>query len=102
MQEAADGEEALACLKGVSDDGDDRFDLVICDVNLPRRSGGSLVSVLKAERPATAARVVLTTGDDIEGAAPGSLLQGYPNVLQKPFDFNTLRSIVDHMTGRIG
>lgn len=95
--EAGDGEDALAQLRSVSDDGADRMHLVICDVNLPKRSGGSLVTLLRTERPATAARVILSTGDDIEDAAPGSVLKEYQNILPKPFDLLTLRSLVDRV-----
>ena len=97
MQESGDGEDALARLLSVSDDGDDRFDLVICDVNLPKRSGASLVNALKSDRPAMATRVILSTGDDVEDAAPGTMLQSYPNILQKPFDLSTLRALVERV-----
>ena len=97
VQESGDGEDALARLLSVSDDGDDRFDLVICDVNLPKRSGASLVNALKSDRPAMATRVILSTGDDVEDAAPGTMLQSYPNILQKPFDLSTLRALVERV-----
>ena len=98
VQESGDGEDALTRIMGTSDDGDDRFDLVICDVNLPKRSGASFVSALQANRPAMATRVILSTGDDVEDAAPGSMLLSYPHILQKPFDLSTLRALVERVT----
>ena len=97
VQESGDGEDALTRIMSVSDEGDDRFDLVICDVNLPKRSGASFVRALKATRPVMAARVILSTGDDVEDAAPGSMLESYPHILQKPFDLSTLRALVDRV-----
>ncbi len=102
VQESGDGEDALTRIMGVSDDGDDRFDLVICDVNLPRRSGASFVNALQANRPAMATRVILSTGDDVEDAAPGSMLQHYPHILQKPFDLSTLRTLVARVARPVG
>lgn len=98
--ESGDGEDALTQLRGVSDSGVDRMHLVICDVNLPKRSGSSLVSLLRTERPETAARVILSTGDDVEQAAPGSVLRGFPHVLPKPFDLSALRTLVERVAQR--
>ena len=98
VQEAQDGEEALHRLAATSDDGDDRFDVILCDVNLPRRSGESRVALLRTERPALLPRIVLSTGDDVADAEPGSILAEHPNVLQKPFDLATLRAMVEAVT----
>ena len=94
VDEAGDGDEALARLQSTSDDGDDRFDVIVCDVNLPKRSGESLYQQLEQERPALTTRIIFSTGDDVMGARPGSLLQRHPWVLQKPFDMTTLRELV--------
>ncbi len=102
VEESGDGEDALTRVRSVSDDGEDRYDLVICDVNLPKRSGASFVSALRADRPAMAERVILSTGDDVEDAAPGSMLQSYPHVLQKPFDLSTLRALVERVARPAG
>ena len=94
VEEAGDGDAALSRLREVSDDGDDRFDVIVCDVHLPRRSGASLLALLHDERPALVHRIILSTGDDITNAEPGSLLQSHSRVLQKPFDLATLRALV--------
>jgi DNA-binding response OmpR family regulator len=99
VQEAADGEEGLAQIRATSDEGDDQLDLVICDVNLPKRSGSAVLSQLKAERPAIVPRIVLSTGDDVLDVRAGSELQTHPNVLQKPFDLATLKAMVHAVTG---
>ena len=94
VDEAGDGDEAMAQLQSSSDDGDDRFDVIVCDVNLPKRSGASLYAQLERERPALTTRIIFSTGDDVMAASPDSLLQTHPWVLQKPFDMTTLRDFV--------
>jgi DNA-binding response OmpR family regulator len=94
VDEAGDGDEAMVRLQSSSDDGDDRFDVIVCDVNLPKRSGAALYAQLERERPALTTRIIFSTGDDVLGALPGSLLQTHPWVLQKPFDMATLRDLV--------
>ena len=102
VQEAADGEEALTRIRASSDDGSagERIDIVICDVNLPKRTGSQLLALLRTERPALAARTVLSTGDDIGDAPRGSVLHEHPNVLQKPFDLLTLKALVESLSGQ--
>jgi DNA-binding response OmpR family regulator len=97
--EAGDGERALTLLRASTETGDDRFDLVVCDLNLPLVGGEALLSALRAERPALCDRVVLTTGDAVADAEPGTLLATHPHVLQKPFDLGTLRTHVSAITG---
>lgn len=88
VTDAADGVTALAHL--LATDGAPPPDLIICDLNLPGLTGEQIVAQLAAVSPALVARVILTTGDDIEGAPEGSILATHPFVLQKPFDLTTL------------
>ena len=99
VDEAADGDEGLARLRSTSDDGDDRFDVIVCDVNLPKRSGAALYAQLENERPVLTTRIIISTGDDVSSGGPDSLLQTHPWVLQKPFDMATLRELVDAVSG---
>lgn len=77
------------------DDGESRIDLVICDLHLPLLSGEELLLRLAIERPALSERLILSTGDAVAHAAPGTLLATHPHVLQKPFELSTLRTLVD-------
>lgn len=97
VSEAGDGETALAQLNSVADSGDDRLSVIICDLHLPGIGGDVLLDRLSKERPLLAARMILTTGDAIDDAAPGSALARHPYVLQKPFDLATLKIIVDQV-----
>ncbi|MES2524458.1 MAG: response regulator [Gemmatimonadota bacterium] len=99
VDEASDGEAGLQRMQASSDQGDDRLDVIICDMNLPKRSGESLYAEIERERPALTTRIIFSTGDDVGSAPRGSLLQTHPWVLQKPFDMNTLKGIVSAVAG---
>jgi DNA-binding NtrC family response regulator len=95
--EAQDGQAALDLLFSSSDDTDARIDVVVCDLHLPLISGEAVVQALMAERPTLVQRVLLTTGDAVVDAAPGSVLAQHPHVLQKPFDLATLKQAVERI-----
>ncbi|WP_337169271.1 response regulator [Gemmatimonas aurantiaca] len=94
VEEAADGAQALELLRASIDDDDSRFDVIVCDLHLPLVTGEEIVRQIHAERPALASRIILTTGDAVHDAAPGSVLAEHAHVLQKPFDLGTLRAAV--------
>ena len=97
VQEAEDGQAALDALLASpagDDSHDGAFHLIVCDLNLPTVSGDAIVRTLREQRPDLAARLILTTGDAVIDAPPGSVLANHPHVLQKPFDLGTLREAV--------
>jgi CheY-like chemotaxis protein len=94
VSEAGDGQSAMTDLLASDEASDSRFDLVVCDLHLPLVSGEELMRTLAASRPALAARVILSTGDAVEDAPPGTLLASHPHVLQKPFELAALKSLV--------
>lgn len=99
IAEAGDGSHALTLLRTADDAGPDRFDLVVCDLNLPNLGGEELIRILRAERPHLVPRIVLTTGASVACADAGSVLAEHPHVLQKPFDLGTLRTVIDGVHG---
>jgi DNA-binding response OmpR family regulator len=99
VSEAGDGQTATAQLLSSDDDGESRVDLVICDLHLPLVSGEELLQRLSVERPGMLARLVLSTGDAVAHAEPGSALSVHPHVLQKPFELATLRTLVQAIVG---
>jgi CheY-like chemotaxis protein len=92
--EAADGTIALETLRVLVAATEPPVDLVLLDLHLPGVDGAELLAYIRAELPALLPRVVLTTGDAVEDAEPGSALAEHPHVLQKPFDLVTLRGVV--------
>ncbi|WP_373059921.1 response regulator [Gemmatimonas sp.] len=94
VSETGDGQAAMTQLLASDDASESRIDLVICDLHLPLLSGEELLRALMATRPALTERLVLSTGDAVSDAAPGTALAMHPHVLQKPFELATLRTLV--------
>ncbi|RMF70742.1 MAG: response regulator, partial [Acidobacteria bacterium] len=88
VERAADGETALERLAGGA--GRDRWDVVLCDLGLPRLDGPGLLERLRARRPDLVPRLVFATGD-LRGAAGRPVFEhaGRP-CLAKPFDRDAL------------
>lgn len=97
--EAATGDEALTKLAVVDDPHSGGPQVIVCDVNLPGISGDHLLERVRTTRPELAERFILTTGDSVDDARPGSILARHPFVLQKPFDLATLKSLVALVEG---
>ena len=95
--EAGDGEIGLAQLRESSDEDSSRIDLVLCDLHLPTLSGDALHALLRVERPAILARMILCTGDAVAAAPVGSVIASHPYVLQKPFELSELRTLVQRI-----
>jgi signal transduction histidine kinase/ActR/RegA family two-component response regulator len=76
---AADGEEALAKIKAAS------FDLVVCDLKMPRLDGQAFYRMLSSAAPGLARRVIFVTGD-VAGTEAGQFLEDSGcRWLAKPF-----------------
>ena len=95
--EAADGEAALKHLFPIELVDAELISVVVCDLHLPGISGAALLERLYRDAPVLATRLILTSGDAIDDAAPGSMLAQHRFVLQKPFDLARLRIIVDRV-----
>ena len=85
---AADGEEALAKVLALS------FDLVICDLKMPRLDGKAFYRQLEAAAPALAARVIFVTGDVAGTDAEQFLKESGCRWLAKPFRLRDLLKAV--------
>ena len=65
LEVVADGESAIRFLNGVdSDESSPAPDLVILDLNLPRKSGIEVLRQLRATRRSARARVLVVTSSD--------------------------------------
>ena len=76
---ASDGEEALSRIQRR------QFDLVVCDIKMPRMDGRAFHKLLSSSRPALAARVVFVTGDLAGTDAERFLEETGCRWLAKPF-----------------
>jgi two-component system NtrC family sensor kinase len=88
VDRAADGEDALA--KATVR----RFDLVICDLKMPRLDGRAFYRALANHSPALARRVIFVTGDVAGTDAEEFLKETGCRWLTKPFRLNELLQAV--------
>jgi signal transduction histidine kinase/BarA-like signal transduction histidine kinase len=90
VDHAPDGEEALARVKGQA------FDLVICDLKMPRMDGKAFYGMLAAAAPALSKRVIFVTGDVAGTDAEQFLEESGCRWLAKPFRLgDLLRAVRD-------
>jgi two-component system chemotaxis response regulator CheY len=86
IQESGDGQEAWEALQGRS------YDLVVCDINMPRMNGLDLLRHLRATPQYETTPFLMITGEvseDIVAASAESEVDGY---LLKPFKVDALES----------
>ncbi len=90
VDRAADGEEALVKVQARA------FDLVICDLKMPRLDGQSFYRALSAAAPGFARRVIFVTGDVAGTDAEKFLMSTGCRWLAKPFRLgDLLRAVRD-------
>jgi CheY-like chemotaxis protein len=95
VDEAPDGASAQDALFG-----SERFDLVICDLNLPDCRGLDLRQLLQRHDPELAQRFVLSTGESREGGngglsiAEARELVARGRLLSKPFSLDELGDLL--------
>jgi two-component system NtrC family sensor kinase len=90
VDHAADGEEALARVRNKS------YDVVICDLKMPRVDGMTLYRAMATATPALARRVIFVTGDVAAADAERFLEDSGCRWLAKPFRLaDLLRAVRD-------
>jgi signal transduction histidine kinase len=93
VDHAADGEEALVKVKQQA------FDLVICDLKMPRLDGKAFYRSLAAAAPGLAKRVIFVTGDVAGTDAEKFLEESRCRWLAKPFRLgDLLRAVREGLT----
>lgn len=91
---AADGAEALAMAQAQP------FDLILCDLRMPRLGGREFYAALTHLDPALAEHVIFSTGDTVRDDAMKFLAGlGRPH-LNKPFKLAELRQLLDRVGQR--
>jgi CheY-like chemotaxis protein len=84
VDHAGDGQEALACVRNAN------YDVVICDLKMPRVDGMTLYRAIAAATPALARRVIFVTGDVAGTDAERFLEESGCRWLAKPFRLSDL------------
>lgn len=85
---ATNGEEALEQCRAR------RFDAIVCDLVMPKRTGWELYDALEAERPGQERQMVFVTAGAVRPQAQSFLARVTNPVLEKPFDAEELKRIV--------
>lgn len=70
------------------------FDLIICDLRMPRLGGREMYQTLAQMHPAVAGRMVFATGDTVRGDTLQFLERLGRPFLQKPFKLDELRRVL--------
>jgi CheY-like chemotaxis protein len=70
------------------------FDLIICDLRMPRLGGREMYQTLAQMHPAVAERMVFATGDTVRGDTLQFLEQLGRPFLHKPFKLDELRRVL--------
>ena len=91
---ASDGSDALD--RAVAG----RFDVIICDLRMPRLGGREMYYALKASHPAIAERLIFATGDTVRGDTLSFLESLGRPYLHKPFTLAELRTVLDAIPQR--
>jgi signal transduction histidine kinase len=84
VDQAGDGEEALARVR------DREYDVIVCDLKMPRVDGMQFYRAIAATRPTLATRVIFVTGDVAGTDAERFLEDTGCRWLAKPFRLNDL------------
>jgi len=90
---ARDGEEALARV------GERTYDLVVCDLRMPRLDGPSFYRAIAARSPSLARRVIFVTGDVAGTEAERFLDESGCRWLTKPFRLADLLRLAREVLG---
>jgi CheY-like chemotaxis protein/two-component sensor histidine kinase len=92
---ASSGKEARSALATGTD-----YDVVLCDLAMPVESGMDLFAYASEHYPATAQRFVFMTGGAFTARAE-RFLRDTPNLqIEKPFELEALRALIDGMVTR--
>jgi signal transduction histidine kinase/DNA-binding response OmpR family regulator len=100
MRRALSNEHEVVAINAASEALDrmragERFDLILCDLMMPQMTGMDLYATLRNVDPASADRMIFMTGGAFTPVAR-AFLDEVPNQrMEKPFDVQHLRSIVN-------
>jgi CheY-like chemotaxis protein len=89
---ARSGEEGRAVIEE-----DEEFDLILCDLIMPRMTGMDLHTWLAEKNPSLAQRTVFITGGAFTPRASEYLARAGNLMIQKPFDDKSLQRIVSEL-----
>ena len=97
VQTALGGEEALRMLERA-----DRFEVILCDLQMPDMSGMDLYAEVKRRFPGVAERFVFVTGGAFSPEAKRFLEEVGPSVIHKPFRIEEVLDLIEQQAVSAG
>ena len=96
VRHVRDGVEALAYLKRQGDQFTDapRPDLVLLDLNMPRKDGREVLSEMKGDPELKTIPVVVLTTSDVQRDIEASYLHGANSFVTKPMDLEDFFALI--------
>jgi CheY-like chemotaxis protein len=85
---AANGQEALKKLQELA------FDVIVCDIRMPKMDGPTLYRVIERQEPHLLARLIFLTGDPLNPTTHAFLQQVATPILEKPFGIRKIREAI--------
>lgn len=108
LHAVGDGEAAIAFLRREAGYGEaPRPDLILLDLNLPRKSGHEVLTEIKAEDTLKSIPVIILTTSDQQGDIDESYANHANSYITKPMDMGSFREVVSRIdefwfeTGRL-
>ena len=96
---ACEAEDGISALRLLEPNVRGAFDVVICDLRMPRLSGFDLYRWLARNRPDVASRTIFSTGDPEALDTLRFLCETGRPVLAKPFELAELARLVEEIRG---
>lgn len=93
LVQAADGDEALALVRGEKGDGPTPA-LVLLDIKMPRRDGFQVLEALRADPRTAAIAVVMFTSSENAGDVERAKALGADDYVTKPLDPQAFAEVV--------
>ena len=88
---ATDGAEAQRLLS------ERDYDVVLCDLKMPKLSGDQLYKWLQTHKPNLASHFIVMTGDFLSPTTQRALQEWGVPVLHKPFRMDELRALMERL-----
>ncbi len=97
VQSAEDGDEAIELVRAMCE-RDDRFDIILLDVKMPKVNGFDVLKYVRKETPTTKV-IMVTAYADVRNAVD-SMRFGAFDFISKPYDLDEiLTSVCSHRIG---
>ena len=94
VQHVRDGVEAMTYLRGLVSSGNKLPDLVLLDLNMPRKDGRQVLEEMRAEAALRTIPVVVLTTSDVDRDVAASYSLGANSFVTKPMDVDEFCAVI--------